>query len=233
MGLLRCIQCDWAPLGPVSASTSDLGYRSSYAPPPPSVTRFEPGPVRLMSIAHAFNYRIAVLQSGIKQAARTAHSKKAERCFLDGVSLTWGQQVAVMFQIVCTLTLAVPAVAGGVTDFHGSSPDVLLSSEPWGHADHTGITCRCRSSDQTGAYIHAADRGDPADPRPSLLCACTIPAAECPPPAPLRDTEDGSAADVVPVTYPDLVDPSPADFAPATLQNSADPSLLLPNTIMA
>ena len=156
-----------------------------------------------------------MLQSGTKPAARTA-----ERCFLDDVSLPWGQQVAVMFQIVCTLTLAVPA--GGVTDLYGVSPDVLISSEPWGHADHTGITCCCRSSDRTGAYVHAiaAARGDPTDPRPSLQCARTIPAAESSP-APLQDTSDCSLADVASVTYPYLADPSPADFAPTS---SADPS---------
>ena len=181
--------------------------------------------------AHAFDYRIAVLQSGIKQAARTARSKKAERCFLDGISLPWGKQVAVMFQIVCTLTLAVPALAEGVTDILGVSPDVLLSSEPWGHADHNGITCRRRYTSNTtmvewtGAYVHAvaAAHGDPANPRPSLPCACIIPAAECPP-ALLRDTADCSPADVAPMTYLDLANLSPADFARATLRNSADPS---------
>ena len=166
-----------------------------------------------------------MLQSGIKQAARRARSKKAKHCFMYNVSLPLGQQVAVMFQIVCTLTLAALAAAGGVTDLHGVCPDVLLSSEPWGHADHTGITCRCRSSDRTGAYIHviAAACGDPADPRPSLLCARTIPATECSP-ALLRDTADCSMANVAPVTYPYIADPSPADFAPVTLRNSADPS---------
>ena len=50
-----------------------------------------------------------------------------------------------MFQIVCALALDVPAVAGCVTDFHGISPDVLLSSDPWGHVDHAGVACGCHS----------------------------------------------------------------------------------------
>ena len=117
-----------------------------------------------------------------------------------------------MFQIVCTLTLAIPAVAGGVTYLHGISP------EPWGHADHTGITCRCCSSDRTGAYVHVVvtARGDPADPRPSVLCARTIPALNV---LRLRC----SPADVAPVTYPYLANPSPADFAPATLRRFSRP----------
>ena len=97
---------------------------------------------------------------------------------------------------------------------------MLLSSEPWGHADHTGITCRCHS-DQTGAYVHtvAAACSDPADPRPSLQCSCRIPAAESSP-ALLQDIADCSPADVAPY----LADPSTSDLAPATLWNSADPS---------
>ena len=62
---------------------------------------------------------------------------------------------AVMFQIVCALVLDVLAAAGCVPDFHGTFSDVLLSYEPWGHADHAGVACGCRSSDRTGAYVHA------------------------------------------------------------------------------
>ena len=32
------------------------------------------GPVRLMTIAHAFNYCVAVLRDGVKSAVRVAHS---------------------------------------------------------------------------------------------------------------------------------------------------------------
>ena len=56
-----------------------------------------------------FNYRIAVLRDGIKQATRTACSRNAERSFLDDVSLPWGQQMAVIFQIVYALC---PGCAG-------------------------------------------------------------------------------------------------------------------------
>ena len=40
------------------------------------------GPVRLMTIAHAFNYRMAVLRNGGKSAVRVARARKAEECFL-------------------------------------------------------------------------------------------------------------------------------------------------------
>ena len=83
-----------------------------------------------------------------------------------------GCQATSVFEQIC---VADPRFqCRGVTDLHGVSPDVLLSSEPLGHADHTGITCRCRSSDQTGAYVHAvsAAHGDPADSRPP----CRVPA---------------------------------------------------------
>ena len=59
---------------------------------------------------------------------------------MDDVSLPWGQQV------VSTLTLDFLAAAGGITALHSVSPDVLLSSEPWGHADHTGVACGLHSS---------------------------------------------------------------------------------------
>ena len=58
------------------------------------------GPIRLMTIAHMFNYRMAVLQNGVKSAVRVARAWKAERCFLLNSDIQWGQQVAAMFQIV-------------------------------------------------------------------------------------------------------------------------------------
>ena len=156
------------------------GYRYCHRCPPPlrigpghvlhpfSDNRFDAGPARLL-IAHAFSYRVTVLQSGIKSAERIARSKKAERCLMDNVSVPWGQQVVVMFQIVSTLTLDVPAAAGGVSDLHSVFPNVLLSSEPWGHAGHTGVAYGCCSSDWTGAYVHAltAAHGGSAGLRPS------------------------------------------------------------------
>ena len=76
---------------------------------PFSVNRLDAGLVRLASIVHAFNYHVAVYRDGAKAAVQTTHSRKTECGFLTDVSLPWGQQVAVMFQIVCALALDVPA----------------------------------------------------------------------------------------------------------------------------
>ena len=105
---------------------------------PFSVNHFDAGPVCLASIAHAFNYCVAMLRDGIKQATRRSRSKKAERSFLDDVALPWGKQVAVIMR---ALAGDVPAASGCITDFHSVSPDVLLSYEPWGHAHHAGVDC--------------------------------------------------------------------------------------------
>ena len=121
---------------------------------PLSVNRFDTGLVRLASIANACYYRIAVLWDGAKQVTHTARFRKAERGFLDDVLLPWGQQVAVMFQIMCALILDVPATAECVMDFHGVSPDVFLAFKQWDHVDHTGVVCGCHSSVWTGAYVH-------------------------------------------------------------------------------
>ena len=67
--------------------------------------RLDAGPIRLATIAHAFNYRVAVLRDGVKSAARVGRSRKADRRILDDTDLSWGQQVAVMFQIVSTLCI--------------------------------------------------------------------------------------------------------------------------------
>ena len=72
------------------------------------VHKMDSGPVRLMTIAHAFNYRVAVLRDGVKSALRVGRSRKAERCFMINADIPWGQQVAVMFQIVSTLMADVP-----------------------------------------------------------------------------------------------------------------------------
>ena len=120
-----------------------------------TVNRFDAGPVRLASIVHAFNYRVAVLRDGAKAAVQTACSRKAERDFLTNVSLPWGQQVAVMFQALCALVLDVPAAAVCLAKFQGVSPNVVLPPsvlpfEPWG----LGVDCGCRSSDRIGSYLH-------------------------------------------------------------------------------
>ena len=41
-----------------------------------SVHKSDAGPVRLMTIAHAFNYRMAVLRDGVKLAVRVGRSRK-------------------------------------------------------------------------------------------------------------------------------------------------------------
>ena len=58
-----------------------------------------------MTIAHAFNYRVAVLYDGVKSAIRVGRSRNAEGRFLTDTDLSWGQQVAVMFLIVSTMAL--------------------------------------------------------------------------------------------------------------------------------
>ena len=40
--------------------------------------RLNAGPIRLATIAHAFNYRVAVLRDGVKSAAPVGRSRKAE-----------------------------------------------------------------------------------------------------------------------------------------------------------
>ena len=75
--------------------------------------------MRLMTIAHAFNYRVAVLRDGVRSAVRVGRSRKAEKCFLTDVNISWGQQVAVMFQIVSTLMEEVPAFALRMRELRG------------------------------------------------------------------------------------------------------------------
>ena len=45
------------------------------------IHKMDSGPVRLMTIAHAFNYRVAVLRDGVRSAVRVGRSRKAETCF--------------------------------------------------------------------------------------------------------------------------------------------------------
>ena len=70
------------------------------------------GPVRLMTIAHSFNYKMAGLRNGVKSAVCVARARKAEECFLENSDISWGQQVAVMFQIVSTMALELPSFLG-------------------------------------------------------------------------------------------------------------------------
>ena len=65
-----------------------------------------------MTIAHAFNYRLAVLRNGVKSAVRVARARKTERCFLLNSDIQWGQQVVAMFQIISTMVLELPSFLG-------------------------------------------------------------------------------------------------------------------------
>ena len=76
--------------------------------------KLDAGPIRLVTIAHAFNYRVAVLRDGVKSAIRVGRSRKAEGPLMTNTDLSWGQQVAVMFQILSTLTLEVPSFFKGI-----------------------------------------------------------------------------------------------------------------------
>ena len=85
------------------------------------VHKMDSGPVRLMTIAHAFNYRVAVLRDGVKSALRVGRPRKAEKCFLTNGNISWGQQVAVMFQIVSTLMAEVPEFALKMMELRASN----------------------------------------------------------------------------------------------------------------
>ena len=92
------------------------------------------GPIRLTAIAHAFNYRVAILRDGVKSTARVGHSWRAAEWILEDVGIPWGHQVTVMFQIVCALVLEVPSVLQDIASLHGVSPNVW----PVNHGDiHT------------------------------------------------------------------------------------------------
>ena len=93
------------------------------------VHKMDSGPVRLMTIAHAFNYRVAVLRDGVKSALRVGRSRKAEKCFLINTNIPWGQQVAVMFQIVSTLMAEVPEFDLTMRGLKGMQPHVQLMDE--------------------------------------------------------------------------------------------------------
>ena len=121
---------------------------------PVYIHKMDSGPVRHMTIAHAFNYRVAVLRDGVRSAVRIGRSKKAETCFLRDVNIPWGQQVTVMFQIVSTLMEEVPEFAFKMRELRGEQPNVQLTDNPWGHVENCVATCDCLSSDRTGAYVH-------------------------------------------------------------------------------
>ena len=112
------------------------------------------GPVRLMTIAHAYNCRVAVLRDGVKSAIRVGRSRKAEGRFLTDTNISWGHQVAVMFQIISTLALEVPNFLQFIDELQGVTPNVQLYCEPWGHIDHSDDNCGCLFSERTASYVH-------------------------------------------------------------------------------
>ena len=114
--------------------------------------KMDSGPVRLMTIAHAFNYRVAVLRDGVRSAIRVGLSRKAETCFLKDVNITWG--LIVMFQIVLTLMEEEPAFALRMRELQGESPNIQLKDNPWGHVEHCDAKCTCLELDRIGAYVH-------------------------------------------------------------------------------
>ena len=118
------------------------------------VHKMDSGPVRLMTIAHAFNYRVAVLRDGVKSAIRVGRSRKAERCFLDNAQITWGQQVAIMFQIVSTLMEEVPDFELAMRTLDVGQPLVQLTDDNWGHDGKCARLCECLLSDRTEAFVH-------------------------------------------------------------------------------
>ena len=107
-----------------------------------------------MKIAHAFNYRMAVLRNGVKPAVRVARARRAGGCFLLNSDIQWGQQVAAMFQIISTMVLELPSFLGELEESSGMSPNVQPNSEPWGHDNHEDVDCECQTSDRTAAYVH-------------------------------------------------------------------------------
>ena len=109
------------------------------------VYKLDSGPVRLMTIAHAFNYCVA----GCSRLFALVGPVKRKHA-----NISWGQQVTVMFQIVSTMMVEVPAFANLMRELKGESPNIQLYSEPWGHVSHCDTDCICLSSDRTTSYVH-------------------------------------------------------------------------------
>ena len=87
-------------------------------------------------------------------AVWVGQSRKAEGRFLSGSDIPWGQQVAIMFQIVSTMVLELPSFLADLENLRGISPNVHLHCEPWGHINHEDINCGWPSSDRMAAYVH-------------------------------------------------------------------------------
>ena len=132
---------------PIPVESQAVRIDSSCVIHPFYIHKMDSGPVRLTTIAHAFNYRVAVLRDGVRSAVRVGRSRKAETCFLKDVNISWGQQVTVMFQIVSTLMEEVPAFTLRMRELQGESPNVQLMDDPWGHVEHCVAKCACQQSD--------------------------------------------------------------------------------------
>ena len=61
---------------PVPGEPPALRVDSSCVLHPFYVHKLDSGPVRLMTITHAFNYRVAVLRDGVRSAIRIGRSRK-------------------------------------------------------------------------------------------------------------------------------------------------------------
>ena len=157
----------------VEATSGELD--SSCVIHPFHVHKMDSGPVRLMTIAHAFNYRVAVLQDGVRSALWVGRSRKAEKCFLANGNISWGQQVTVMFQIVSTLMEEVPAFASRMRELRGEQPIMQFDNDPWGHDEKCARECDCLVSDRTDAFVHCLIR--PLD-RTSVSSSDTIDTSE-------------------------------------------------------
>ena len=139
---------------PSRVEGASVALDSSSVIHPFHVHKLDSGPVRLMTIAHAFNYRVAVLRDGVRSALRVGRSRKAERCFLINANIPWGQQVTVMFQIVSTLMAEVPEFELVMRKLQGTQPHIQLADDIWGHDGKCGEACACQLSDRTEAFVH-------------------------------------------------------------------------------
>ena len=128
---------------PLRVESQIVGIDSSCVIHPFYIHKMDSGPMRLMTIAHAFNYRIAVLREGGTVDRLSGTVQKSGNMFFKGRKYFMGQQVVVMFQIVSTLMEEVPAFALRMRELRGEQPNVQLIDNPWGHVEDCVATCNC------------------------------------------------------------------------------------------
>ena len=68
---------------PIPVESRAVRIYSSCVIHPFYIHKLDSGLVRLMTIAHAFNYRVAVLRDGVRSAVRVGRSRKTETCFFE------------------------------------------------------------------------------------------------------------------------------------------------------